>query len=140
MAMVKFSIDPAKIEGRFAKESVMVGADAVDVVFKRSNPLSIRLDREAYRFDDSGVIHITNHTGGELGVDVFCQDSYIRFAAKMYMVGEAYEIPFEVKMSAFMTAQLLFRKLPFLRTTIEIKTLYRDTFIKKQLPLVIGKL
>jgi hypothetical protein len=139
-AKVSFTIDPNKIEGRYARETVLVGADEVDVVFKRTKPLTIRLNREAFRFEDKGAIEITNHTGDEIWAEVFCKDSFVRFKAKKFPVGEAYEIPFDIKLSAFMSAQLLFRKLPFLRSVIEVKVLYRDQLIKKQLDLMVGKL
>jgi hypothetical protein len=141
-AMVNFTIDPLQIGGRYAGEKVTVGLDeanTVALVFKRAAPLSVRLDRDAYRFDDQGTVFIANNTGGELLVELFCKESFIRFEARRYMAGERYEIPFGVKLSAFMSAQLLFRKLPFLKATIEVKTVYRDQLIKKQLEIVVGK-
>jgi hypothetical protein len=141
-AMVNFTIDPLKIPGRYARETVAVGEreeNTVELVFKRALPLTVRLQREAYRYDDQGVLVITNRTGGELLVELFCKDNFVRFNARRYMVGEYYEIPFNIKLSAFMSAQLLFRKLPFLRTAIEIKTVYREQLIKKQLDIMVGK-
>jgi hypothetical protein len=139
IAVVNFSINPYQIPGRYARETIMVGDHAFDVVYKRAAPLSMRLNREAYRFDDQGAIEINNNTGNEIWVEVFCKDSFIRFSAKKFPVGEQYQIPFTVKLSAFMSAQLLFRKLPFLKTVIEIKTVYRDQLIKRHLDLVVGK-
>jgi hypothetical protein len=138
-AMVNFNIDPQKIDGRYAAATISVGTEEVDVVFKRTNPLSVRLNREAFRFEDSGVIEIANDTGGEIWVDVFCKDSFVRFSAKKFPVGESYEIPFDIKLSTFMSAQLLFRKLPFLKTVIEVKTIYRDRLVKKNLEIAVGK-
>jgi hypothetical protein len=139
-AVVSFTIDPLKINGRYARETVLAGTEAVDVVFKRAVPLSFRLNREAYRFEDAGHIEIVNHTGSEIWADVFCKDSCVRFAAKKFPVGERCEIPFDIKLSTFMSAQLLFRKLPFMRTGIEVKMIYRDRLIKRNLEFVIGKL
>jgi hypothetical protein len=141
-AMVGFVIDPLFIGGRYAGEKVAVGTDGgniTEIVFKRGAPLSVRLAREAYRFDDRGSLFIENQTGGELLVELFCKDSFIRFEARRYMVGERYEIPFTVKLSAFISAQLLFRKLPFLRTTIEVKAIYREQLLKRQLDIIVGK-
>ncbi len=118
-AVINFSIDPLQIEGRYAKETVIIGAEleldggnAVDIVFRREIPLSFRLKREGYAFEDKGFIEVINNTGEDIVVEVFCKDSFIRFAARKYLIGAAYDIPFDVRLSGFMAAQLLFRKLP----------------------------
>lgn len=142
-AMVKFSIDPLRIKGRYAEETVAVGSpepeNHVALVFKRRAAFMARLGKEAYRFEDHGFIDIVNHTGGDLLLELFCGDAFVRFAARKYPAGEHLEIPFDIKLSAFMTAQLLFRKLPFLRTTIEVRTVYRDAVIIRKLPLTVGE-
>lgn len=145
-AVVNFSIDPLRIRGRYAREMVIIGAEAetdgenaVELVFKRLAPLTVRLPREAYHFEDQGVVEVVNNTGGDLLLELFCEDSFVRFAARKYYVGERHEVPFDIKLSAFMAAQLMFRKLPFLRTSIEVKTVYRDTVLRKKLPITVGE-
>jgi hypothetical protein len=145
-AMVKFSIDPLRVQGRYACEMLTIGAvpepdgsNCVELIFRRLAPVTVRAAREAYRYDDEGFLEILNHTGTDLVIEVFCEDAYIRFAARRYPVGERLEIPFTVKLSAFMTAQLMFRKLPFLRTAIEVRTFWRDTVVRKKLPLTVGE-
>jgi hypothetical protein len=145
-AMVKFSIDPSKIKGRYVSETLIIGSDPepdgsnlVELVYRRSAPLSAQLDREAFRFEDNGMLIIQNNTGSDLLVEIFCTDTFVRFAARKYYVSERGEIPFEIKLSAFMAAQLLFRKLPFLRTAIEVRALYRGETVRRKLPLVVGE-
>lgn len=143
-AMVKFNIDPLSVKGRYARETVSVGpqeqdAVRVEIVFKRQTAFTARLSRESYRFDDHGAIEIVNNTGGDLVLELFCEDSYIRFAARKYPVGERLEIPFDVKLSAFMTAQMMFRRMPFLRTVIELRTVCRDAVVRTKLPLTVGE-
>ena len=145
-AMVKFTIDPLRIHGRYASETVYIGNgpsrendNAVEIVFKRLDPLVMRLNREAFRFEDRGMVEVVNNTGTDLLVELFCKDTFVRFPARKFHVGERNGIPFEIKLSAFMAAQLLFRKLPFIRTAIEVRTSYRDVSVRRELPLSVGE-
>jgi hypothetical protein len=106
-AMVKFSIDPLKVEGRYGRESVVIGHETgqdatneVDIVFRRMTPLLLRLDREAYRFEDKGMVEVINNTGIDLLVELFCKESYVRFTARKFYVGERNGIPFDILSSA----------------------------------------
>jgi hypothetical protein len=143
-AVVNFGIDPLRIANRYAKETVIIGPEeepgnSLDIIFRQEQPLSVHLGREGYRFEDKGVIAVTNNTGKDLIMEVFCKDSFIRFEARKYMVGSFYEIPFEVRLSGFMSAQLLFRKLPFLRSTVELKTVCYGKVVRRNLSLTVGK-
>ena len=142
-AMVNFSIDPLQITGRYAREIVFIGHEndrmAVELIFRRPQPLMLRLVRESYRYDDKGTIEVFNHTGQELMLELFCADSYMRFAARRYVVGAFYEIPFDIKLSAFMNAGRLFRKTPYMRTAIEVKASCPGHVYKHRLPLVVGE-
>jgi len=144
-AMVQFSIDPLQVSGRYARELIYVGSElepdysnAIEVIFKRDIPLTIQLNRESFRYEDKGVIEIINNTGLELRLSLFCQDSYVRFAAREYIVGAYYEIPFNIKLSAFMNASLLFRKQPYMRSAIEVRSV-RGLAYKIRLPLTVGE-
>ena len=159
-AMIKFSIDPLRVKGRYAREVITIGGsdsrarkegdgiaapsgvDAqayVEVIFRRLQAVEFRLSREAYRFEDKGAVEIINNTGADLRVDLFCEDSFVRFAEKSYTVSERGEIPFTVKLSAFMTAQLMFRKMPFLRAAIEVSAVWRGKVVRRRLPFTVGE-
>jgi hypothetical protein len=101
--------------------------------------LAARLNREAYRYDDRGTIEIFNHTGGDLAVEPFCPDNYVRFAARSYSAGAYAEIPFTIKLSAFMNAGRIFRKTPFMRTAIEVKGVGPGKLYRLKLPITVGE-
>ena len=145
-AVINFSIDPTRIPNLYAREQVVVGAEPsadgsniVEIVYRRKPSLQLRLNRDAYRYDDKGTINVVNNTGINMQVEVFCPESYIRFAARRFPVGAYGEIPFNIKLSAFMSAQLFFRKLPFLKTVIEIRATVPGQIHKKSLPIVVGE-
>ncbi|MCL2188879.1 MAG: DUF5717 family protein [Defluviitaleaceae bacterium] len=138
-ARVNFSVDPTLIKGRYARECIKIGGNEAEIIFRRPLAITARLNREAYRFDDKGVIEIFNHSGGDLAVEVFCPDNYVRFAARTYSAGKYYEIPFTIKLSAFMNAGRLFRKTPYMRTSIEIKGASPGKVYKIRLPIVVGE-
>jgi hypothetical protein len=138
-ARVNFIIDPAHIPDRYARERILIENNAAELVFRRLPPLTARLNRDAYRYDEKGIIEIFNHTGNDLAVELFCPDNYVRFAARTYSAGAYYEIPFTVKLSAFMNAGRLFRKTPLMRTTIEIKGASPGKVYKIKLPIIVGE-
>ena len=142
-AMVNFSIDPLHIDGRYARERILIGQDdqplAAELIFRRPQSLMLRLSRETYRYDDKGTIEIFNHTGQEMMLELFCPDSYVRFEARRYVVGAFYEVPFDIKLSAFMNAGRLLRKTPYMRTHIEVKATWPGHVYKQRLPLTVGE-
>jgi hypothetical protein len=127
--------------GRYAQETVVVGTaeNIVDIVFRRAQPLTLRLNRESYRYDDRGVIEVYNQSGVNLDIEVACADKYIHFPARKHVAGARYEIPFTVKLTTLMSAQLLFRKTPFMRTVIEAKTVCHGRPIRLRLPIIVGE-
>ena len=156
-ATINFTIDPKKIEDILAHEKIIVGEtihaapraatfDAsvpktihAEVIFHRLPHVAMKLNREAYRYADHGVIEITNNTGENAAISVFCKDNYVRFAEQSHTIGARGEIPFEIKLSAFMSAQMLFRKVPYMNTVIEIKTQVAGREYKKVLPITVGE-
>jgi hypothetical protein len=72
-------------------------------------------------------------------VSAFCPESYVRFSARSFPVGARGEIPFEVKLSTFLNAQMLFRKLPYMQTTIELKAKIPGKEYKKTLEITVGE-
>ncbi|MCL2216023.1 MAG: DUF5717 family protein [Defluviitaleaceae bacterium] len=145
-ATINFSIDPTQISKSYARELVIIGTDTasgggntVEIVYRRTPPLILRLNRAAYRYEDKGIIEVINNTGMNMQVEAFCPESYIRFTARSFPIGAYGEIPFEVKLSPFMSAQLFFRKLPYMKTAIEIKAKVPGQEHKKNLPITVGE-
>lgn len=145
LATVNFSIEPKKISGGFAREEIIVGprplpgkANVVEVLFRRAMPVEARLLRETYQFEDRGALAIANSTGQTVTVEPFCKDSYIRFAAKRFVVGEYEEIPFDVRLTGLMNAQVYLRKIAYLRTSIEVKFVLPGRAHKASLGVAVG--
>jgi hypothetical protein len=139
-ATVTFTIEPSKIKNAFAQETVQVGAGAeIEIVFRRLPPLVLRLSRNAYRFSDHGILEVINNSGTNMEISVFCRDNYIRFAANSSTVGARTEIPFNVKLSTFMNAQMIFKKTPFMQTDIEVTAKIDGRETKKILPVIVGE-
>ena len=146
-ATASFTIEPKKIPQNFAREEIVVGQEAlgdksnvVEVIFRRNSSIKARLSRDTYKFEDTGMLLVVNNTGNTLTIEPFCSESYIRFGAKRFVVDEYAEIPFEVKLSTFMNAQVYFRKIAYLKTVIEVKYSLPGSVQKKSLPVVVGGL
>ena len=137
-ATVSFAIDPSKIKQSsgyiFARERVHVAGQFVDIIYNSLPPLVLKLNRASYRYADKGVIEVHNNTGAVVNMDIFCPENFIRFEQTSFSVGARAELPFEVKLSRFMNAQMLFRKLPYMKTVIEVRT----SGAKKTLPIIVG--
>ena len=73
-----------------------------------------------------------------MNVEPFCVESYIKFGARRYPAGAYAEIPFEVKLSALLSANVFFRKLPYMKTVIEVRATLPGEAYKKTLPVVVG--
>ena len=144
-AIVNFTIDPSKVPSSFAREEVIIGSEPttgksniVEIIFSRPIPINTRLNRETFRFEDTGLLIVHNNTGQTITVEPFCQENYLRFGAKRYVVAGYEEIPFDVKLTAFLGAQIYFRKIAYLRASIEVKISLPGLIHKKILPLIVG--
>jgi len=109
------------------------------VAMEYKPPFIPRLSRDAYKYADAGSIEITNNTGVSMQVDVSCRDSYIRFFARAYPIDAYGEIPFAVRLSPLMAAQLFFRNQPFMQTEIEIKATIPGAVYKRRLKVFVGE-
>ncbi|MCL2197781.1 MAG: DUF5717 family protein [Defluviitaleaceae bacterium] len=138
-ATISFTLDPTLIENTFAREQISIADHTIEIVYRRLPPLILKLNRDTYRYTDRGTIEVINNTGATMQVGVFCPENYIRFAARSFPIEARGVIPFEVKLSAFMNAQMLFRKLPYMQTTIEINATIPGQKHKKTLPITIGE-
>ena len=139
VAAVNFSIDPSKIATSYAREVVTIGTEATEIVYRRTAPVIVRMNRAAFRYEDKGLVEVINNTGADIKLEVFCPESYVRFTARSYIVGAYGEIPFEIKLSAFLAAQLFFRKTPYMKTALEVKAVDSGRVYKKILPVVVGE-
>jgi len=139
IASVNFSIDPGKIATSYAREVVTIGTESTEIVCRRTAPVIVRVNRTAFRYDDKSVLEVINNTGADIKIEVFCPDSYVRFTARSYIVGAYAEIPFEIKLSAFLAAQLFFRKTPYMKTSLEVRAVADGHMYKKVTPLVVGE-
>ena len=145
VATVNFTIDPSKVASSFVREEVIIGhepkadgSNVVEIIFRRPIPIETRLNRETFRFEDTGQLIVHNNTGQTITVEPFCQESYIRFNAKRFVVADYEEIPFDIKLTAFLGAQVYFRKIAYLRAAIEVKFSLPGETHKKILPVIVG--
>ena len=139
---VNFSIDPIKISGAYARALVTIGtnpANTVEIVYSRAAPLVVHLNQGTYAYEDKGMLQITNNTGKDIKVEIFCPDNYLRFSARSYLVGAYGEVPFDVKLPALASAGRLLKKVPYMKTTIEVRALVDTQPVRKILPVVIGQ-
>jgi len=144
LATVDFSIDPQLLSGMFAREHIVVGPtpdtnNILEITVRRAAPLSIRLNREGFRYEDRGSIEIENNTGANIKVEVYCRDRYIRFYANTHMASAVHSIPFEIRPSAFASAQRLFSRLPYISTYIDVRAHAPGQVFHKRLHLNIGE-
>lgn len=136
---VKYSIDPLLIPGRYARERVIINDIFVDIVFKRPLPLLAWLPREGFTYQDEGTIVVENQTKDPLKIELVCNETFVRLYQREYKVDGQLIIPFIIKLSPLQSAQMLFRRAPSLRASIEIKAIYKGRSIGKTLTLVAGE-
>jgi len=138
-ASVNFSIDPRKIATTYARETVEIGTQTTEIIYRKISPVIARINRISLRYEDKGTLEIINNTGMDIKVEIFCRDSYVRFSARSYIVGAYTEIPFTIKLSAFLSAQLFFRKTPYMKTTVETRATIDGHMHKEIIPLIVGE-
>jgi len=138
-AAVDFSIDIGKISAPYVREFVHIGGDTVEITCRCLPSVTFALNRTAFRFDDRGTIAVTNNTGHDIRVEVYCPESYVRFKARSYIIGQSGEIPFDIRPSAFLSAQLFFRKTLYMKTVIELRAAMPGLVFSNKLPLFVGE-
>ena len=146
IACVNFSINPTLITQKVACETVVIGAqkeadssNVIDIVFRRAPLFFSRVSCLSYQYEDHGIIHLYNNSDVDLQIDLHSADGFVRFAARKYIVGAYYEIPFTIKLTTLMRAQLFLRPQPFIHSYIEVRTVCRGQLIRQRLPITIGK-
>jgi len=138
---IHFMVDPTLVEGVYAREFVTIGSDpqnTVEITFRRTTGITLATDRDAYQLGEKGVLKVTNRTGANIKVEATCPGNCIHFAARSYIVGAETEIPFDAKLSALLSAQMFFRKLPYIETTVDIKVTLPGKIVRKSILLVVG--
>jgi len=143
-ATVEISVDPHLIPNNFVREHILVGSAPdtgciLELTFRRAAPFTIGLNRQGFRYEDRGSIEVKNNTGANMRVDVFSRDRYVRFYAQSHMVGTVHSIPFEIRPSAFASAQRLFRRLPYVSTHIDVRIVSLGQVFHERLHLNIGE-
>ena len=102
-------------------------------------PIIINLTHTGFRYEDRGGIKVENNTGHDLTIEIESLDRFLRFKTSKYIVATTGEIPFEIRPTAFASAQRLFRKLPYVSTYIDIKAHCPGRIFRKRLYLNIGE-
>jgi len=139
---IHFTVDPTLVDGVYVREFVTIGSDpqnTVEITFRRTTGISLIADRDAYQLGEKGMLKVINRTGKDIKVEAFCPGNCIHFAARSYIVGVEANIPFDVKLSALLSAQMFFRKVPYIETSIEVKVTLPGQVVKKSIPLAVGE-
>ena len=141
-AVINFTIDPAKIITNYARERILIGTgkNILEIVYKKSRPIIVKLVNENIRFDDKGRISIINNTGKLIKIELVCSDNFIKFQTKNIIIENAYqEVPFDVKLSPFTSARLMFSRQPYIRTQITLKATAPGWAMDLNLPVTVGE-
>jgi len=143
-ATVDIGIDPILIPSNFAREHILIGptpetGNMLEVTFLRAASFTISLNRKGFRYEDRGSIEVENNTGANMRIDVFSRDKYVRFYAQSHVAGAAHSIPFEIRPSAFASAQRLFRRLLYVSTYIDVRIVTLGQVYHQRLHLNIGE-
>ena len=138
-SLVGFSVDPLRVTAPFIQEHILVGTQSCEITFRRGAAFNMRLNRTGYRYEDRGILEVTNNTGVNMTLDVYCQDRYIRFNAASYLVIDKQSIPFEIRPTAMASAQRLFRRLPYVSSYIDVRAHGHGCDYRKRLHFNIGE-
>jgi len=105
-----------------------------------SSPVfTMGLNRKGFRYEDRGTIEITNNTGSDMQVEVYSRERHVYFKSVAYIIGSTGSIPFEIRPSAFTSAQRLFRKIPYISTYIDVRARCPGRVYNKRLQITIGE-
>jgi len=163
-AEIGITIDPAHMPSPFVRAQIQIGPEPIgsnvkyisdninsadnnanhtnnilDLTVRRAAPFTLRLPRVGYRYEDRGSIEIENNTGSDMTIEVYSRDRYVRFYANTYVIGTAHSIPFEIRPTAFASAQRLFRSLPYISTYVDVRAHCPGQVFHRRLYLTIGE-
>ena len=142
-AEIRYAIDPLLITNRYVRERIIIQTPArclpINIVFKRSSPFTAVLNRQGFTYNDNGFVTITTPLKRPLKIHILSNSSFVRFYQLEYSVDGEIKIPFTIKLPTLQAAQMLFRKIPALSATINIKAEYKGKIITKSLKLTAGE-
>jgi len=145
-AVINYRIDPLLISKRYEREQILIETCAeqenVNIVFKRTMPLTVQLKKEGYTFNDNGEILLRNNSADSMIIQLFCKDTFVKFVQSDYKLasGGKLLVPFSIKLSITQSAQIMFRRVPFLRTNLQIICIHKGKKIEKLLPITAGEI
>lgn len=136
----KFKIIKSKLKENFQTAKIKFNKieKYVNVEVVKKQPLQIILEREYYEVNDIGKLKIINNLGKDIIIEILPKDTFIRFEGEKYLIGKYTEIVFEIKLSAFLKAQIDFTKKPYIETDILIRSNLEDSIFKEKKTIFIG--
>jgi len=102
--------------------------------------LAASANKEAFGYEDEGVLFVTNHTGADLMIEVAATDSFIKFEGKKYFIGAYAEIPFEVRMSGLQTVQASLKNRISTASEIQVRAKIGDRYVRERVLINISGL
>ena len=139
-AIINFTIDPTHIKTKYVRERILIGTNILEVIYKKSKPIIAKLINENIRFEDKGKISIINNTGQLVKIEFICGDNFIKFQSKNIILETVYqEALFEVKLSPFTSARLMFSRQPYIRTYIILRATAPGWAMDLKLPVIVGE-
>jgi len=132
-AMADFIVTPQDLTQADC-EIIKAGEDcAVYIYAKRCPPLTANLQKECFTQNEKGFIEVTNNTDRDVLMEVTATDACLRFeGAKYAVVGQTARIPFEVKLTGFLTL----KRRPSFKVSINLSV--TEYAYKKRLDLQVG--
>ena len=141
-AEVFFVVTAAQLRKR--RQTVRVGVYAegepvgeVFITAVRPRALAAAANREAYGYEDEGVLALTNNTGADLMVEIAPMDAFIRFEGKRYFIGEKAEIPFSVRLAGLQAVQASLTKRMSVASEVQVRARLGEEYLRERVMLHI---
>ncbi len=139
-AVITYSIDPILIVKKKVFEKIIIGENtAVDLRVRVAPVFTAVLKKEFLGFKDTGEIIITNNSKEEIMINVFSKENFVKFECSNHLVGSNARIPFNIKLSPFLMAQMAIKKQPTLSAEIYLKTTINKKKVEKILYITVGE-
>jgi len=140
MADVMYSIDSSKLSDKNAVDYIMIGDEVIRVNIKRESLIDLGISKESFKFVDEGSILVGNNSEKQVVIEISTNSSLVRFENKKYIVNESAEIPFVIKLNAFLSTQLALKKQPIVTGEIYVKAQSEEGIFRKTMYITIGEL
>jgi len=139
-ARIGIEINPNLMTSPFANIRIYVGDEALTLSVRKAPRVSLRLNREGFKYQDRGALEVENNSGFDLAVEVRSRDRHVRFYRTSYTVPPGgLSIPFEIRQSAFFGTRRVFRRLPYISTYVDVRARCTAQEYKRRLYLNIGE-